>query len=348
MKISRAKAIAKKEMFHILRDPFTLALALLLPLMMVTIFGIAIEFNVQNIHISVYDGDKTEASRKLVDTLGSSKYFLIDRVFDKRAAIASVDAEEDRAALIIEPQFEYHLLSDRGADAQLLLDGSDNSTVGSVISYFSTMQSLASQKITGVSVKPEVNMATRFLYNPELNSRWFVVPGLMVVVLGVLSILLTSLTVAREWENGSMELLLSTPVEPLEIIIGKLFPYVALGLGAIAFVYCVARIGFGVPFLGSHLVFLLGSALFLGTYLAQGLLISVAARNQQVSMQIAMMSGLLPSMLLSGFIFPIESRDVFLKGSSLTDLKTPFIALTIICSLMVTIATRRFKRDVEP
>jgi ABC-2 type transport system permease protein len=369
MKISRARAIAKKEMFHILRDPFTLALALLLPLMMVIIFGLAIEFNVQNIHIAVYDGDKTEASRKLVDTLGSSKYFLIDRVFDKRSAITAVDREKDRAALFIEPQFEYHLLSNRGADAQLLLDGSDNSTVGSVISYFATMQTLASQKITGQTMKPEVAIVTRFLYNPELNSRWFVVPGLMVVVLGVLSILLTSLTVAREWENGSMELLLSTPVEPLEIIIGKLFPYVVLGLGAIAFVYAVARLGFGVPFLGSHIVFLLGSCLFLGTYLAQGLLISVATRTQQLSMQIAMMTGLLPSMLLSGFIFPIESmpiffraltsilparwfmaisRDVFLKGSSVTDLKTPFIALTVICVLMVTVATRRFKRNVEP
>ena len=369
MKLSRARAMARKEMFHILRDPFTLALALLLPLMMVTIFGIAIEFNVQNIKIAIYDGDRSQSSRKLIDTLGSSGYFLVDRSFSQQAAIEQVDSEKARAALIIDPQFEYHLLSGRGADAQLILDGSDNSTVGSIISYFGTMQTLASEKITGEKYPPSIALDTRFLYNPELNSKWFVVPGLMVVVLAILSILLTSLTVAREWENGSMELLLSTPVEPLEIIIGKLFPYVVLGLGAIVFVYTIARLGFGVPFLGSHLVFLLGSGLFLGTYLAQGLLISVTARTQQLSMQIAMMSGLLPSMLLSGFIFPVESmppffraftailparwfmdisRDVFLKGSGVNELKTPFLALSLICLVMVTLGTRRFKRDLEP
>ncbi len=369
MKPARAFAIARKETFHILRDPFTLALALLLPVMMVTIFGLAIEFNVQNIHIAVYDGDKTQASRQLLDTLGSSKYFLLDRVKTQHDAIHLVDSELDRAALIINPQFEYNLLSGRGSQAQLILDGSDNSTVGSIISYFGTMQTMAARRITGEALEPPVKLKTRFLYNPELNSRWFVVPGLMVTVVAILAVLLTSLTVAREWENGSMELLLSTPVEPLEIILGKLMPYIGLGLGAVLFVYIIARVGFGVPFLGSHFVFLAGCLIFLSTYMAQGLLISVTTRNQQLSMQLALMSGLLPSTLLSGFIFPIESmplffqgltailparwfmeisRDVFLKGSGFLDLKTPFIALSIICFVMVRIASRKFKKDVEP
>ncbi len=369
MKWSRARAVAKKEMFHILRDPFTLALALLLPVMMVTIFGLAIEFNVQNIHISVYDGDRSQASRKLVDTLGSSSYFLPDRVLSQKEALKRVDEEKDRAALIIAPRFEYDVLSGRGGVAQVILDGSDNSTVGSVLSYFGTMQTLTAERITEQKLNPDIELKARFLYNPELNSRWFIVPGLMVVVLSILSILLTSLTVAREWENGSMELLLSTPVEPLEIIIGKLFPYLVLGIGAIAFVYVIARLGFGVPFMGSHIVFLLGSGLFLITYLAQGLLISVTTRKQQVSMQIAMMSGFLPSMLLSGFIFPVESmppffrgltmilparwfmaisRDVFLKGSGILDLNRAFIALTLICLVMVFISTKKFKKDLEP
>lgn len=369
MKLPRTMAIARKEIYHIRRDPFTLALALLLPVMMVTIFGLAIEFNVQNIQIAVYDGDRSQASRKLIDTLGSSHYFIIDHAVTPYEAIKRVDAEQDRAALIIHPQFEYHLLSDRGADAQLILDGSDNSAVGSIISYFGTMQSIASKKITGIDQTPEVLLKTRFLYNPELNSRWFVVPGLMVVVLAILSILLTSLTVAREWENGSMELLLSTPVEPIEIVVGKLLPYVGLGIGAVAFVYAVARLGFGVPFRGSHWVFLLGTCLFLFTYLAQGVLISVTTRSQQLSMQLAMMSGLLPSLLLSGFLFSIESmptffrgltallparwfivisRDVFLKGSGIYELKTPFLALSGICLIMILNAVRRFKKDLEP
>jgi ABC-2 type transport system permease protein len=231
------------------------------------------------------------------------------------------------------------------------------------------MQSLAARKITGHPLPEPVALKTRFLYNPELNSRWFVVPGLMVVVLGILSILLTALTVAREWENGSMELLLSTPVEPVEIILGKLGPYLVLGLGAIAFVYLMARLGFGVPFRGNYLVFFAGCGLFLITYLAQGLLISVLTRRQQLAMQFSMMTGLLPSILLSGFIFPIESmprffriltgalparwfmiicRDVFLKGSGVFDLRYPFLALGIISVAMVTVSSRNFKKDLEP
>lgn len=369
MKVERIAAIARKEYYHILRDPFTLALALLLPMMMVTIFGFAIEFNVRDISLAVYDGDKTQASRALIETFQSSHYFLTSQAENPYRALKSIDSETVRAALIIPPKFEYDLKANRGAQAQIMIDGSDNSTIGSVLGYLGGIQNLAVEKILDVKNKPIVQVQTRYLYNPELNSRWFVVPGLAVVVVGILSILLTALTVAREWENGSMELLLSTPVEPLEIVLGKLLPYVALGLGAIAFVYAIARLAFGVPFHGSHWVFLAGCLLFLTTYLAQGLLISVATRKQVLAMQLSMMSGLLPVTLLSGFIFPVESmplffrgltsilparwfmiicRDVFLKGSGLAELKTPFLALGTICFVMVLISTKRFKKDVEP
>jgi ABC-2 type transport system permease protein len=369
MKVERIAAIAKKEYFHIMRDPFTLALALLLPVMMVTIFGFAIEFNVRDIKLAVYDGDKTQSSRALIETFQSSHYFLTRTVENPFRALKSIDSEIVRAALIIPPRFEYDLKANRGSHVQIMLDGSDNSTVGSIIGYLGGIQRLASEKILGEKNTPPVQVQTRYLYNPELNSRWFIVPGLAVVVVGILSILLTALTVAREWENGSMELLLSTPVEPIEIVLGKLFPYIMLGLGAIAFVYVIARLGFGVPFRGSHLVLLAGCFLFLTTYLAQGLLISVTTRKQVLAMQLSMMSGLLPVTLLSGFIFPVESmplffrgltsllparwfmiisRDVFLKGSGITELEKPFLALAIICFVMVMISTKRFKKDLEP
>ncbi len=369
MKFSRVMAIAKKEVFHIIRDPFTLALALLLPVMMVSIFGLAIEFNVQNIKIAVFDEDRTTSSRKLLDTLSSSHYFLINPAKNQIEAIHLVDQQKDRAALIIEKNFEYNLFSGRGAKAQLMIDGSDNSTVGSVLSYFGSMQKIAFEKIAAKKLPTDVHLKTRFIYNPELNSRWFIVPGLMVVVLAILSILLTSLTIAREYENGSMELLLSTPVRSLEIVLGKLTPYIGLGLSAVLFVYIIARVFFEVPFLGNHFVFLTGCFLFLSTCLAQGLLISVTTRKQQISMQISMMTGLLPSLLLSGFIFPIESmplffrgltailpvrwfmnisRDVFLEGSGLYELKYDFLALLLICSVIVFLASKKFKRDVEP
>jgi ABC-2 type transport system permease protein len=365
----RAAAIAKKEIFHILRDPYTLGAALVLPVFMVIMFGVAIEFNVKNVALTVNDSDQTQSSRRLLETFISSHYFLIHQAASPAEAVKDVSAERARAALIIPPFFEKDLFADRVAKAQILLDGSDSSTVGPVLGYVGSIQTIASRRIGDFNPPAPYELRTRFLFNPELNSRWFVIPGLTVVVMSILSILLTALTVAREWENGSMELLLSTPVQPIEIIVGKLTPYGALGIIAEIFVYGIARTVFGIPFVGNLAVFGLGSLLFLATYLAQGLLISVVTRKQVIAQQFAMVSGMLPSQLLSGFIFPIESmppffqyftmalparwfmriaRDTFLEGSNIFELSGAFAALSIICIFMILMATRRFKRDLEP
>ncbi len=367
--VRRAQAVARKEVYHILRDPTTLGAALVLPVFMVVMFGVAIEFNVKHVALAVNDADQTQSSRRLLETFASSDYFLIRRVASPRDAVVAVSAEEARAALIIPPRFEQNLFDGRGAEAQLLVDGSDNSTVGPILGYVGGIQAIASRRIGGFDARPPYELRTRFLFNPELNSRWFVIPGLTVVVMSILSILLTALTGAREWENGSMELLLSTPVSPLEIIVGKLAPYGTLGIIAVVAIYLIARLVFAVPFAGSLWVFGLGCLLFLVTYLAQGLLISVMTRKQTIALQLSMMSGMLPSNLLSGFIFPIESmpaffqyftmilparwfmeiaRATFLQGSSLLELAAPFCALAVICALMIVLAARRFKRDLEP
>jgi ABC-2 type transport system permease protein len=364
----RAVAMAEKEMFHILRDPFTLALALGMPIFMVVIYGLAIDFNVKNIHIAVNDGDQTQMSRRLIDTLSSSHYFIIENARNPTEAQAEVASERARASLIIPPRFEKDVMAGRGAQAQVLLDGADSSAVGPVASYMGAMQEIVSKRLADFDPPKPFELRTRYLFNPELNSRWFVVPGLTVVVMAILSILLTAITVAREWENGSMELLLTTPVQPLEIIVGKLTPYGILCIIAITSVFVIARTMFGVPFVGNPLVFAAGAALFLLTYLAQGLLISVLTRNQQVAMQFSMMTGFLPSQLLSGFIFPISSmplffryftmifparwfmkisRDTFLKGSDFRELIGAFAALSVICFLMIRQANRKFKRDLE-
>ncbi len=364
----RAAAVARKEWFHIRRDPFTLALALVLPLVMVVVYGIAIDFNIQDVRLAVSDSDQSQASRRLVETFDSSHYFRVQPAPSPASALQDVVGERDKAALIIPPRFEKDLLSGRGAQAQVLIDGADNSTVGPVSDYVATIQTLASERIVGADMTPPYQLRTRFLFNPELNSRWFVIPGLTVVIMAILSIFLTALTVAREWENGSMELLLSTPVEPIEIIVGKAAPYAALATVSIAFVYVIARAAFGVPFKGHLWVFGLGCALFLFTYLAQGLLISVTTRQQTLAMQLSMLTGMLPSNLLSGFVFPVASmpaffwyftmllparwfmviaRHTFLEGSSLAQLAVPFAALAISCAAMVGLAARSFKRTLE-
>jgi len=188
-------------------------------------------------------------------------------------------------------------------------------------------------------------------------------------VLAVIAILLTALTIAREWEYGSMELLLSTPVKPTEIIIGKIIPYTVLGFLALILIYLTARIGFNVPFRGSHLVFLIGFFLFLSSYLAWGILISIVTRKQQLAMMVSIVTGLLPSLLLSGFVFPIESMPVFfqyftmifparwfmtisrgviLKGAGIYELAIPFAALVVLNTVLVVFAVKKFKKDLEP
>ncbi len=368
-KLARAWSIAHKEVRHILRDPFTLTMALSLPVLLVIFFGFVIDFDVRNVQMIVADRDQSMSSRALRDTFTSAQYFNLRPSPVPSNFVQLVDSEQAKAVLVIERGFEKAIHRGTPSPVQIIIDGADNQTAGIIAGYLAGLQQAVNRRLVPALPPPTITLATRFLFNPELNSRWFIIPGLAVVVVGILSILLTALTVAREWENGSMELLLSTPVQPLEIIIGKLAPYTALGLIAIGFVYTVARLVFGVPFRGSHFMYLAACLIFLGCSLAQGLLISVVTRQQQLAMQMANMTGMLPTMMLSGFIFPIESmpkffqgvtallaprwfmvisRGVFLKGMGWTELAPPLFYLCLINAVLLTLASRKFKTDLEP
>ncbi len=363
----RIYAIAKKEIFHIQRDPFTLIMALILPVIIVFLFGFAIEFNLSNISTAFVDYDKKPTSRDLIESFSSSNYFKATLVPSSAEAMAMLEAEKVKAVVIIPVDFEKNVRSGRPAEVQVLMDAADNSSVSSITGYLTEVRRRAMQKILSAPFPKDI-YATRYLYNGELKSSWFVVPGLLVVVMAVLSVLLTSLTVAREWERGSMELLLSTPVHPLEIILGKLIPYAILGLSSVVMVYVLARTVFGVPFVGNHLAFILGCLLFLMTCLTQGILISVVTKKQILAMQMAMIMGLLPSTLLSGFIFPIESmpgffrgltmilparwfmnisRSSFLQNFSASYLWTSFLVLTVICSVLIFVGSKKLRKDLE-
>jgi len=367
--VRRIAAVTRKEIWHIWRDPFTLGMALVLPMILVVIFGIAIDFDVYGARLAVQDQSQSAASRAFIRLFANTGTFDVVPAATDGPLESLLRSERAKAVLAIPPEFARDLVTAPRVDAQFLLDGADNTTAGSILTTLTGVQEAANRRLVPGWTPPPAELNIRLLFNPELKTPWFIVPGLAVVVVAIVSILLTALTVAREWENGSMELLLSTPVRPIELIVGKLAPYTIIGLLAVLFIYIVARLGFGVPFRGSHLVLLAGAFLFLAAYLAQGLLISVLTRKQQLSMQFAIVSGLLPSVLLSGFVFPIESmprlfhyltmifparwfmvisRDLFLKGTYLPDLVVPFAALLLINTLMLTIAVRRFKRDVEP
>jgi ABC-2 type transport system permease protein len=367
--MARALAIARKEVMHILRDPFTLAIAIGVPVLLVVFFGFVIDYNYRDIRIAVFDQDHTRESRQLTETFAASEYFIMRAPAAGAAAVREVESERSSGALIIDPKFGRRVASGQGAVAQVLVDGTDNLKSGVITGYLSGIMTAAVKKLTGTAAQNPIEIVTRFVYNPELNTQWFVVPGLIVIVTGLLSIFLTALTIAREWENGSMELLLSTPVLPLEVIVGKILPYVFLGLAGIVLVYVSSRFIFGVPFEGSYLLFVLSCLLFIGASLAQGLLISITTRQQQRAMQFSMLLGILPAMLLSGFVFPIESmptffryltavlpprwfmqiiRGIFLKDAGLVDLWLPFAVLLLMNIVLIAVAKKRFKRDIEP
>ncbi len=367
--LGRALSIARKEVRHLSRDPFTLSMALGVPVFLVIFFGYVLDYDVKRVQLLVSDRDQTRVSRDLVGVFASADYFSPLALRPGDTPLGTLEEGRAKAALFIEPGFARDIAKGQPAQVQIVVDGADNQTTSVIASYLAGLQSAAAQRLLPESRASPVKLRTRFLFNPELNSRWFVVTGLFVVVTGIVSVLLTALTVAREWETGSMELLLSTPVQPLEIIVGKLAPYMGLCLAAVGLTYLAARVGFGIPFNGHHGTFLLACFLFLMCTLAQGLLISVLTRQQQLAMQFSNLTGLLPATLLSGFVFPVESmpvffryftailparwfvmacRGIFLKGEGVVELALPLGVLTVIGSGLVFLAVKKFKKDLEP
>ena len=365
---NRTFAVMKKEVFHISRDPFTVGVALILPLAIAFIFGYAMEFNVKEIPTAVLDSDRSQTSRNLLESVGSSNYFILKPVQNIDEGFSEIESDRVKAFFFIPPNFEKNVNSGSGDEIQVIIDGTDGSFVGSISGYLTRISQSFNQRLNSNTLPPNTQLHFKYLFNSELNSKWFSIPGITVVIMAILCSLLTTLTVAREWENGSMELLLSTPIKPTEVILGKLTPYAVICLFSVGLVYVLARVWFGVPFQGNHFVFALGCILFLGSYLALGLVISVLLRKQLTAMQTGLMVGMLPSAMLSGFIFPIENmpsffqkltaifparwfmeiaRDQFLKGSTISELATPFTALTIICLGLIFFASKQFKQDLE-
>lgn len=367
----RTRAIFSKEFKHILRDPFTMIMALILPLLIVLILGSSIEFNIKSINMAYVDADHTYSARRLIEAFGSSNYFRPYDVAHADVAFDEIVAGRARVALIIPPGFEKDVIASSDGRVQILVDGTESSSIASVSNYLNSINQNAYHKIMDVPNMGDVATPCykiRYLFNPELNSRWFAVPGLSAVIIALVAIMLTALTICREWERGSMEMLLSTPATRLEIIVGKVSPYAILGFIGFLFVFIVGRIVFGVPFVGDYWQLILGTWLFILGYLAIGLLISVSTKKQEVAIQYAAIIGLLPTVILSGFVFPIEymgrayqyvsamfparfymdiTRDQFLKGSAFLDIWWLYAILAFQAFVILVFCVFRFKRSLE-
>ncbi|MCI0435647.1 MAG: ABC transporter permease [Gemmatimonadetes bacterium] len=313
----RTFAMARKEWIQLRRDPRSMALAFLLPVMLLLFFGYAISWDVDDIPLAIHDDDRGPASRQLIEAFAASGYFDITGQLERSADIAGIlDHGDALATLVIPRGFAQDLAAGRPAGVQLLLDGSDANTATIALNYADAIVARHSRDLVlrGVRLEPPASAEVRVWYNPTLESRQMIVPGLIAVIMSIIAAMLTALTIAREWERGTMEQLASTPVHRLEIVAGKLVPYLGIGLVDVAFATAAGMLIFGVPLRGSLLLLGGMTLLFLLGALGLGMFISAALRSQVLATQVAMVATYLPALLLSGFLFDIAAMPVVLRA----------------------------------
>lgn len=376
MKLIRLRAIMRKEFIHILRDPRSLALALSIPVLLLLLFGYALTLDVDNIPTVVYDVDRSPQSRDFIHHFLSSKYFRYQAFVDSYGKLQEkLDRGEALVGLVIPNNFSRDLELNRQATIQILLDGTDANTATIAQGYASAITLLYTQELLqakmnkfGVGkISPPIEPRIRIWFNPDLESRNFIIPGLIAIIMAILAALLTSGTVAREWERGTMEQLISTPIQKEELILGKLIPYLAIGMIDVFLSVAMGEFLFGVPLRGSSLLLFSLASLFLLGAICQGVLVSIITRNQLLSSQISIILSYLPTFILSGFIYPIANmpqliqwityvvpgryfvsilKGIYAKGSGIEILWVEALFLLLYASLMTFWAYKKFKKRI--
>ena len=376
MNFRRLRAIARKEILHVVRDPRSLASAIAIPLTMLLIFGYALSLDVDKIPTVVFDLDHTPQSRAFVQAFRGSRYFnIIETVQNYRPIEQAMDARRALLAVVIPNNYGRDLQAGQAAQVQLLLDGSDSNTAaiaqgyaeGVVQSYGAKIRLEAQTMRAGVVPQSGIGTQVRVWYNPDMVSRNFIVPGLIAVIMMIITANLSSLTIAREWENGTMEQLLSTPVRPAELALGKLSAYFLVGLTDLIICLLVGIFLFEVPFKGNLAFLMVSSFIFLFGALCTGILISAANRTQLMAYQMGTLTSFLPAFLLSGFIYSINSmprviqaialfvparyfinisKGVFLKGIGPGILWPDFLLLLGYGALMFFFTARKLRQKV--
>ncbi|TAM80358.1 MAG: ABC transporter permease [Acidobacteria bacterium] len=322
MNYLRAWAVARKEFLHVLRDPRSLAMAIAMPMLLLLLFGYALTLDVDNVPIVVWDQSQTPASRELISRFRGSRYFSIKGYgWNYPGLEREIDSGNVLAALVVPRDFTNQIRSGRQASLQMIVDGSNSNTATLAVGYADSVTRAYSQELSlkeirragGAVQDTPVDFRPRVWFNPELESRNYIIPGLIAVIMMVIAALLTSLTVAREWERGTMEQLISTPVTGRELIMGKLLPYFSIGLLDVLLAVLLGDLLFHVPLRGSVLLLFVSAAVFLAGSMALGVLISVIAKNQLMANQLAMVVTFLPSFLLSGFVYPISNMPTVIQ-----------------------------------
>lgn len=325
MKLQRVRAVARKEFLHVLRDPRSLIMGLALPMLLLFMFGYALTLDVDRVPLVVWDQSATPESRAFVDRFTGSRYFALAGAADNYRAIErAIDERRALMVLVVPAGFARDLAAGRAAAVQLLVDGSDSNTATIALGYAEYIFAGYAREVRleelrrrgGQTVRAPLAVEPRVWFNADMLSRNAIVPGLIAVIMMIIAALLTSLTVAREWESGTMEQLIATPLTGSELIVGKLVPYFCIGVFDLTLSLLAGRYIFHVPFRGDPLLLLGLSLLYLLVALSLGTLISIVGKSQFVASQFALVATLLPAFLLSGFVFPIENMPAVLQAIS--------------------------------
>ncbi len=325
MNFRRTRAVFLKECRHIVRDVRSLIIALAIPLLMLLLFGFALSLDVDRIPTLVYDADRTSASRELIQRFAGSRYFDIRGYVDSYAPIEhGIDRGRILMGLVIPRDYGKRVAGGETGRVQMLIDGSDSNTASIALGYVDALvaaysfelRSAALNRKGGRKLEPPVDARLRVWYNSSLQSKNYVVPGLIAVILMIIAALLTSLTVAREWEMGSMEQLLSTPLRPAELVLGKMAAFFLLGVTDTVMAIFIGRVIFNVPFRGSVLLLAVTGCVFLCGALFWGIFISAATKSQLMAYQVGFLTSFLPAFLLSGFVYALENMPPVIQAIS--------------------------------
>lgn len=371
--IFRIYAMVKKEFRQIVRDARTLYLIFFFPVFLLILFGYALSLDVKNVKVAVKNNDNSEESRDFIDMLQSSSYFNVVGYLHTQAEVNSyLDEKLAQCVIVFPPDFAADMQAGKNVKLQFLVDGVDGNTATVIMNYVTSATRFYNNKITqeflarsGMKSFVPIDPQPLFWYNPDLNTTKFLIPGLFCMILITTAVILTCLSIVREKELGSMEQLRVSPLGSFEMIIGKTIPYTVVALFVAAFTLLISNIAFGMEVKGSYIMLFITTVIFLIATLSLGIFISTVSDSQQVAFQIASVATMLPTFILSGFIFPIESmpwpvqiltnitpakfyiiilRSIMLKGAGLEAFWKQIVSLLIFATFFLGIATLRIRK----
>ena len=360
----------KKEFYHIFRDKRTLFILFGMPVVQIMLFGFAITNEINNVDLAILDKSKDVNTKEIINKIASSNYFTIKKIITNESEIEPIFKTGDvKATLIFEKDFSKKLTKDKKASVQIITDATDPNIANTINNYISSIlinyqKEFNSDKKIPYQIIPQ----TRMVYNPELKSVFMFVPGVMTIILMLVSAMMTSISITKEKEMGTMEILLVSPLKPFQVIIGKVFPYIFLSIINAIVIVLLSIFVFGMPLEGSIILLALETILFIITSLALGILISTVSETQQTAMMLSLMGLLLPVILLSGFIFPISSmpevlqwistivpatwyiiilKGVMLKGVGIALLWKETILLLVMTLFYIIVSIKKYKIRLE-